>query len=197
MPKRRDGVECNTTCQICARPILAKTGLIAHHGYERPSWNSGYQSPSCYGARKLPYEQDRTAIAEYVTRYTGPTLGRLQKLQARIAAGGPDLEVPNPAYIRWMQRKLNAQNGWAGQNFSKDPPPATLAFVERPEYPDGVSWQDLPSSFHDQQQKSSEYNDALRSWTYEVDRQVRWTQDELDRLTARYEAWVAPQVAPV
>lgn len=44
-----------TTCQICARPILANTGIIAHHGYKRPG--GGWQTGSCSGARYLPYEQ--------------------------------------------------------------------------------------------------------------------------------------------
>lgn len=43
------------TCQICARPILANTGAIAHHGYERPG--DGFQTASCWGARKAPYEE--------------------------------------------------------------------------------------------------------------------------------------------
>ena len=38
------------TCQICGRAIKASSGLIAHHGYERPGW--GYQTTSCLGARK-------------------------------------------------------------------------------------------------------------------------------------------------
>lgn len=43
-----------TTCQICGRPIKAKNGLIAHHGYKRPG--DGWQTASCAGARFLPYE---------------------------------------------------------------------------------------------------------------------------------------------
>ena len=43
-----------TTCQICARPIKSKNGIIAHHGYKRPG--NGWQTNSCPGARHLPYE---------------------------------------------------------------------------------------------------------------------------------------------
>ena len=50
-----------TTCQICGRAILAKTGLIAHHGYQRPD-GRGYQTASCPGARELPYEVSRDFI---------------------------------------------------------------------------------------------------------------------------------------
>lgn len=45
------------TCQICARPIKANIGIIAHHGYRRPQRNSGWQTASCMGARHLPYEE--------------------------------------------------------------------------------------------------------------------------------------------
>jgi len=45
-----------TTCQVCARPIKAKSGRIAHHGYRRPWFRSGVQTSSCCGAKELPYE---------------------------------------------------------------------------------------------------------------------------------------------
>lgn len=41
-------------CQICERKIKAKNGYIAHHGYQRPGM--GWQTSSCPGAKKLPYE---------------------------------------------------------------------------------------------------------------------------------------------
>ncbi len=49
-----DKIEAPTTCQICARPIKASNGRIAHHGYKRPG--GGWQTASCIGARHLPYE---------------------------------------------------------------------------------------------------------------------------------------------
>lgn len=55
-----------TTCQICARPILSKLGLIAHHGYQRPG--GGWQTASCIGARHLPYEVSCDAIPPAITR---------------------------------------------------------------------------------------------------------------------------------
>lgn len=52
-----------STCQICGRTIKANTGLIAHHGYKRPS--GGWQTDSCMGAKYRPYEQacDRISAA--------------------------------------------------------------------------------------------------------------------------------------
>lgn len=58
----REGKE--RTCQICGRGILAEGGTIAHHGYRRPG--DGYQSPSCPGALKLPFEIDRAVLGEHI-----------------------------------------------------------------------------------------------------------------------------------
>lgn len=57
-----------TTCQICARNIKANTGLIAHHGYQRPQYQ-GWQTASCDGARQLPYEVSRDYIPVVIERY--------------------------------------------------------------------------------------------------------------------------------
>ncbi|MBB4377225.1 hypothetical protein [Bradyrhizobium sp. SBR1B] len=54
------------TCQCCARPILANTGTIAHHGYERPG--DGWQTASCFGAKELPFEVDRVALGAMLER---------------------------------------------------------------------------------------------------------------------------------
>lgn len=53
------------TCQCCARKILAETGQIAHHGYERPG--QGYQTASCPGALHLPFEVSRDKLGEHIT----------------------------------------------------------------------------------------------------------------------------------
>jgi hypothetical protein len=52
------------TCQICGRPILAETGVIAHHGYQRPG--EGWQTSSCFGARHLPFEASNDRLGEYI-----------------------------------------------------------------------------------------------------------------------------------
>lgn len=49
------------TCQICGRVIKATTGVIAHHGYQRPG--HGWQTSSCSGALHKPYEVSCDAIA--------------------------------------------------------------------------------------------------------------------------------------
>lgn len=52
------------SCQCCTGKILANTGVIAHHGYQRPG--DGWQTASCFGARRLPFEVDRTALGELI-----------------------------------------------------------------------------------------------------------------------------------
>lgn len=57
----------NTHCQICARDIKARTGVIAHHGYQRPG--NGYQTSSCLGARYRSYEESRDRIPQVIRIY--------------------------------------------------------------------------------------------------------------------------------
>jgi len=68
-------------CQCCRRPILANLGTIAHHGYERPE--QYYQTASCMGAKRLPFEVDRTALGEMIG-YMRAQLGRNEKYRAAI-----------------------------------------------------------------------------------------------------------------
>lgn len=74
------------TCQCCARPIFAETGVIAHHGYQRPG--TGYQTASCEGARELPFEVSRDALGRHIDNlkaYLGRTRAYLVKVQAETA----------------------------------------------------------------------------------------------------------------
>lgn len=57
-------MESKNTCQICAREIKAKSGIIAHHGYTRPE--HGWQTSSCIGARNLSYEKSRDIIPKAI-----------------------------------------------------------------------------------------------------------------------------------
>lgn len=70
-------------CQCCGRAILAKLGTIAHHGYERPG--HGWQTSSCMGAKRLPFEVDRTALGEMI-KFLRDRLARNEKHRAAIKA---------------------------------------------------------------------------------------------------------------
>lgn len=65
-PKQAAKLAKAMTCQCCARQIFAETGVIAHHGYERPGF--GYQTASCMGARELPFEVSRDALAYLIAQ---------------------------------------------------------------------------------------------------------------------------------
>lgn len=71
------------TCQVCGRPIFAETGVIAHHGYTRPG--DGWQTPSCWGARELPFEVSRDALGRYIA-YVAGYLARRETARADVAA---------------------------------------------------------------------------------------------------------------
>lgn len=67
------------TCQICGRNIKAKNGRIAHHGYTRP--DLGWQTKSCFGARRLPLEESCDAIEDgikMIERYIKNATERIQ-----------------------------------------------------------------------------------------------------------------------
>jgi len=51
-------------CQCCNREIHAALGRIAHHGYTRPG--HGWQTQSCFGAKRLPWEVDRSAVMDLI-----------------------------------------------------------------------------------------------------------------------------------
>lgn len=63
------------TCQCCGGSYLAKKGLIAHHGYQRPGY--GNQTASCYGARNLPFEESRDCLGEMIRDILKPDVKRL------------------------------------------------------------------------------------------------------------------------
>lgn len=62
--RRAARAQAAMTCQCCNRPILANKGQIALHGYQRPG--HGWQTASCMGARALPFEVDRGALAKMI-----------------------------------------------------------------------------------------------------------------------------------
>lgn len=63
-PKQAAKLAKSMTCQCCGRAIFAETGVIAHHGYQRPG--GGWQTASCAGARELPFEVNRDALGKLI-----------------------------------------------------------------------------------------------------------------------------------
>lgn len=92
------------TCQCCGRGILAETGLIAHHGYQRPG--DGYQTASCFGALALPFEVSRARLADYIISLKGmwerahSALDSLQANQSTLMWSFVDITKPR---ARWQE----------------------------------------------------------------------------------------------
>lgn len=90
-----------TTCQICERFIKANNdaGVIAHHGYQRP-YKQGWQTGSCYGARRKPYEEAKDALEEAIPK--------LKEFIAQVKERMEDF-VKNPP------ETITRRNPWGGQ----------------------------------------------------------------------------------
>jgi len=83
------------TCQCCGRQIFAETGVIAHHGYQRPGW--GIQTASCMGAKELPYEAGRDALG----RMIGIMLRqRANLIKHKLAVAGEREPIPYGYSVR-------------------------------------------------------------------------------------------------
>lgn len=83
-----------TTCQICGRSIKANTGVIAHHGYQRPG--DGWQTASCMGARFRLYEVACDALP--------PAIESCASYVANQEAGLADWIANPPAEIKHQRR---------------------------------------------------------------------------------------------
>lgn len=71
------------TCQICARTIKDKSGVIAHHGYKRPF--AGWQTGSCFGARFQAFELACDALPKAIQsaeKYSSNSRARAADLMA-------------------------------------------------------------------------------------------------------------------
>lgn len=84
----REGHEM--TCQCCAHGILANTGVIAHHGYQRPGL--GWQTASCPGAREVPFEVSRDWLGKHIEGQRQRLEG-LRRHLARLQAAPADLTL--------------------------------------------------------------------------------------------------------
>ncbi|USN14102.1 hypothetical protein KABACHOK_02660 [Brevundimonas phage vB_BpoS-Kabachok] len=91
------------TCQCCARGILAETGEIAHHGYQRPG--SGWQTASCYGAKALPWEVSRERL--------GSMLKMLRTSKAVAEKSLEDTEAEKYALTWAFADETTRPNAWS------------------------------------------------------------------------------------
>lgn len=110
-------MENKNTCQICAREIKAKSGIIAHHGYTRPE--SGWQTDSCMGARQLPYEKSRDIIPIAILKidgFMGLTRGKIKQIEVEnlpvpfiktmINSDNPSYKLRQKEYIERLSSQI-------------------------------------------------------------------------------------------
>lgn len=151
-----------TTCQICARAIKSKSGLIAHHGYQRPG--QGWQTASCMGARFRPYEVACDALP--------PAIASCKSYITIQTAGLSKLMTEPPATLRY-QRK-DAWGTPKGPEHTFERPDDFNAAQHRPSY----------------QQESYVWQfDHLK---YGFERNISGSQDSLRYLEKRLADWKAP-----
>jgi hypothetical protein len=101
-----------TTCQICGRAIKANTGVIAHHGYNRPG--HGWQTSSCLGARFQPYEVSRARIPEVIEIWEAMKAQREASRAALIASPPETLTRLKRAYGSRETITLTRPEGFDG-----------------------------------------------------------------------------------
>ena len=168
-------------CQICGRAIKAKSGRIAHHGYQRPHFGSGWQTASCLGARALPYEVSADLLPSAIAACAA-WKGRVEERIASLA-GTPT--IANPRHATWLRAKL--ENRLRRSDGTQHPePPATITFPGDIEYtPENrAAWL-----------AAHEYRDALARYRREAARELEAATEELARLEARLAAWVPVTIA--
>lgn len=121
------------TCQICGRRIFAETGVIAHHGYERPG--DGYQTRSCEGAREQPFEVTMGALVDHI-----------ETVAAQIASHAAMIErihtEAQPVPYSWTTKEVR-HTGRRGREYVKK-----LAFVNRDNFDTVMADVQATSRYH-------------------------------------------------
>lgn len=125
----------NSHCQICERAILSNTGVVAHHGYQRPG--HGWQTASCFGARYRPYEVACDALPPAIESLASYIAGRetaLRKLKAYPPRGIERRDYNNRynhyEYPRTYLRPANFDKTNRPAAYGRDDKYAQLYFTE-------------------------------------------------------------------
>lgn len=153
----------NKTCQICGREIKAKSGLIAHHGYQRPG--QGWQTASCFGARWRPYEVACDALPPAIKSATQ------YRDQQKVAL--KTLRTNPPATFTLQDRDAYGS------------PRGLPKIVSRPEGFDGMGEKPCSSTYRT-------YEWKFWADHYDLTRRIKGTDYDIKTMTKRLNDWVAP-----
>lgn len=151
-----------TTCQICAREVKANTGLIAHHGYRRPG--QGWQTSSCMGARYRPYEVACDAIQRAIEAIE--TFLELRRPHLANVIANP------PAHMIYQRRDAWGKPSGSGHALFR---------------PEGFDATNRPGSY-----RSQSYESVYWPMRREIEQSIKAAEGDLEFLTKRLAAWVAP-----
>lgn len=158
------------TCQCCARKILAETGEIAHHGYQRPG--AGWQTASCYGAKALPFEVDRARLGELIAAH--------RRSKASFEAHLERLKAEKDPLSWTFQDITTKRNAWTkGKTVTKIVTRETFdaVFAET----ETIRAKAYPDMTYDRLK-------ALK--IHETERDIRMLADEIAFQQPRYDGWV-------
>lgn len=152
-----------TTCQICEREVKQPHGLTSHHGYSRPGY--GWQTASCQGARELPYEESCALIP--------PVIEGIKGYIARLKA-------EREAYMTKPPKVLTKtyKNIYSGTETTEE--------YERPE---GFNAEAIVSG-EEHFGYYEDYKKYFKQHIYELDRNMKWAQEDVERLQRRVDNWV-------
>lgn len=155
--------DVNNTCQICGRVIKATTGVIAHHGYQRP-YKAGWQTGSCAGARFLPYEISCDRLP--------PTIETVKAFIAMRTAELKDFIANPPAVLTSAPR-------WIGDKTST---------YEKPE---GFDPKKNEDSF--EAGRPYTYQNEYRYQKRNIERSIKEAKHDVKYLEQRLADWVPPK----
>lgn len=155
------------TCQCCARDILAETGVIAHHGYERPG--GGYQTNSCFGARYLPFEVDREVLGDLI-----------EILKNKLANAKNSLK-----HIRAETKPLIWEyNDYSQQKRVWDKPQRKWASVTRE-----TMAQIIGETAEVRRDKAPTFDELKTRVTANIESEIRMLSSDIRNQEARYAGW--------
>jgi hypothetical protein len=169
-------------CQVCSRDILANKGTIAHHGYTRPG--HGWQTSSCFGAKRLPFEVDRTALGEFIG-FLHDQHDRMVKTRAAVSKE----EIPvTLTYQEWQR---------AGDRYSAGRYVSLSFDISR------VSWHGVKNAeetlYRERNPRMtgdlfgnygwSDFDHVLKVNLASRDSEIRMIKADINEFTKRYEGW--------
>lgn len=166
--------EPRMTCQCCGRGILAKTGTIAHHGYQRPG--SGWQTSSCMGAKHLPFEVSRDRLGDMIK------LIRRDLTQARRDLKNVVHEMEELSATFEDTRK---EAVWNPRRYRKTHPETTVKF-SRSTF-EAVRAENAPHAAY--RSFPSRYDDVKDLRTRQLQGRIKNLTEWVETCQARYDSW--------